>query len=99
MPVHDEMAAFVANVTHPEYWAIGVVAGIAPMVVPAPAGYVVGGIVAVAMVLGLTLVERVGGRDVDDQEGSESRQKGMPLGSRHFAGCFEQLGGLWREWL
>jgi hypothetical protein len=69
------MSAFVAQVTHPEYWGIGVVAGIAPLVVPTPGGYVVGGLVGIAMVLGLALLEHIDRRDCGDESEARPRRR------------------------
>jgi hypothetical protein len=68
-------SAFLARVTDPAYWCVGVVSGIAPLVVPAPYGYVVGSIVGAALVFGLALLERTDG-DLDDQEEAVRRRKG-----------------------
>jgi hypothetical protein len=68
--------AFLAKVTDPAYWCAAVVAGIGPLVVPAPYGYIVGSIVGVALVFGLALLERMDGRDPDDQEESGPPRSG-----------------------
>jgi hypothetical protein len=76
----NRMPAFVAKVLYPEYWGIGVVAGFAPLLVPAPFGYIVGGFVGIAMVFGLALLDRVDGRGLDDPE--EPGPRPTPTGFR-----------------
>jgi hypothetical protein len=76
----NEIPAFLAKVTDPACWCVAVVAGIAPLVVPSPFGYIVGSIVGVALVLGLALLERMDGRDLDDQEEAEPRRRGARFG-------------------
>ena len=76
--------AFVAKVSDPAWWCVVVVAGMAPVVVPAPYGYVVGGIVGAAMVLGLALIERMDGRELDDQEQRERRREPTRFGKPVF---------------
>lgn len=73
------ISGVVEKVTDPAYWCIGIVVGIAPLVVPAPYGYVIGVIVGVALVLGLVLLERMDKGDVDEQEETGRR------GSARFA--------------
>jgi hypothetical protein len=64
----NRVAALGAKMIDPAYWCIAVVSGIAPLVVPVPAGYFVGGMVAVALATGLSLLERVDGRAPEDGE-------------------------------
>src|SRR5262249_10014533 len=68
------IAGFLAIVSDPAYWCVGLVAGIAPLVVPAPYGYVAGTIVGGALVLGLAQLERMDGHDLDDEEETERRR-------------------------
>jgi hypothetical protein len=79
------MPAFVARVTCPEYWGIGVVAGAAPLVVPTPYGYVVAGVIGVAMVLGLALLERIDGHDPEDQQATVRRRRTARVRKPRFA--------------
>jgi hypothetical protein len=81
----NAIPAIVAKVTDPAYWCVGVVAGIGPLVVPAPYGYVAGSIVGLALVLGLARLERMDDRDPDDVEETARRQTGARLRKPMFA--------------
>jgi hypothetical protein len=60
--------AFLAMVSDPAHLCAGVAAGLGPLVVPAPYGYIIGSIVGITLVLGLALLERMDSRDLDDQD-------------------------------
>jgi len=52
------------KLTDPAYLGICIVVGMGPIVIPAPYGFIVGGIVGLAMVFGLALLERMDQRDL-----------------------------------